>query len=310
MSLSNPRKVNHFLGKYPLLGFISDVNQIKLDSSHRIKKGTKKELETISKRITYSNHKSFEYILVFSYSTNNDPTYPEEIINHFKILNVFFQIFKSGSIGIPYCNRYVRKEEENTYSSIGFVSDPRVNYYDEKPYTISRHEIFLLKSMWGKYINLFTSKNNGFQTAVRRFYFSSQRFDIEDKVIDLMIAFEALFLTENAELSFKLSLRVARFLADEYDSSQLYDIMRKAYNLRSKFVHGDGLKPAEEQNNLKNLETKALIKYLYEILQLSIRKYVRDFSNVSVSDFIKSIDDKIIRGQYVMNSKEGRQHKI
>jgi Apea-like HEPN len=297
MDLNKTRKLNNYLGKFPLLGFKSEVNLIALDSSHIIRKGTKKELEAISKRIDYSNHKAFEYLLVFSFSTKEDPTYPEEIINHFKILSVFFQIFKSGSIGIPYCNRYVKKEEENTYSSIGFVSDPRVNYYDEKPYTISRQEIFLLKSMWGKYINLFTSKNNGFQTAVRRFYFSSQRFDIEDKVIDLMIAFEALFLTENVELSFKLSLRVARFLADEYDSSRLYDIMRKAYSLRSKFVHGDGLKPAEEQNNLKNLEIKVLIKDLSEMLQLSIRKYVRDFSKVSVSDFIKSIDDKIISGQ-------------
>lgn len=290
-------KLNNYLGKFPLLGFKSEVNLITLDSSHLIRKGTKKEIEAISKRIDYSNHKSFDYILIFSYSSTVDPSYHEEIINHFKILNVFFQIFKSGSIGIPYCNRYVKNEEENTYSSIGFVSDPRVNYFEEKSYTISRQETFLLKSLWNKYIMQFSSKNNGFQTAVRRFYFSSQRFDKEDKVIDLMVAFEALFLNENAELSFKLSLRVARFLADDCDSSELFEFMKKAYNLRSKFVHGEGLKPRSKDNIMRDLEIKITIKKLYEILRLSIGKYVKNFSKVPISDFIKCIDDKIISGQ-------------
>ena len=291
------KKVNCFLGKFPLLGFKSEVNLITLDASHIIKRGTKKEIEVISNRINVSNHKSFEYILFYSYSSIEAISYPEEIINHFKILNVFFKIFKSGSIGIPYCQHYVKKEEENTYSSIGFISDPRVNYFEEESYTISKQETFLLKSMWNKYIVLFSSKNTGFQTAIRRFYFSSQRFDKEDKVIDLMIAFEALFLIENAELSFKLSLRVARFLADEYNSSELFEIMRKAYNLRSKFVHGEGLKPADKQDNMRDLEIKKLIEKLYEILRLSIRKYVKNFSDVTISDFIKCIDDRIIRGQ-------------
>lgn len=289
--------MNCFLGKFPLLGFKSEANLITLDTSHIIRRGTKKEIEEISKRIDLSNHKSFEYILLYSYSSDDAHNYPEEIINHFMILNVFFKIFKSGSIGIPYCNRYVKNEEENTYSSIGFVSDPRVNYIEEESYIISRQETFLLKSLWNKYIILFSSKNTSFQTAIRRFYFSSQRFDKEDKVIDLMIAFEALFLNENAELSFKLSLRVARFLADDCDSSELFEFMKKAYNLRSKFVHGEGLKPRSKDNIMRDLEIKITIKKLYEILRLSIGKYVKNFSKVPISDFIKCIDDKIISGQ-------------
>jgi len=41
MNLSNPKKVNHFLVKFPLLGFKSEVNQIKLDSSHIMEKTVK-----------------------------------------------------------------------------------------------------------------------------------------------------------------------------------------------------------------------------------------------------------------------------
>lgn len=297
MDLNKSRKVHCYLGKFPLLGFKSEANVITLDSSHIIRRCTKKEIESISNRITYSNHKTFEYILVFSYSSSVDISYPEEIINHFKILNVFFQIFKSGSIGIPYCNRYVKNEEENTYSSVGFVTDPKVNYYEEKTYTLSKQETFLLKSMWNKYIIQFSSRNTPFQTAVRRFYFSSQRFDKEDKVIDLMIAFEALYLPENSELSFRLSLRIARFLEDEYNPSELFEFMKKAYKVRSKFVHGETFNPSVKENNVKELEIKSLIKQLYEILRLSIKKYVMNFSNVPFSDFIKSIDDKIINGQ-------------
>lgn len=134
--------MNSFIGKFPLLGFKSEANVITLDTSHIIRRGTRKEIQEISRRIDLSNHKSFKYILVYSYSSNEALFYPEEIINHFKILNVFFKIFKTGSIGIPYCNHYIKNEEHNKHSSVGFISDPRLQYYEEDPYTISRQETF------------------------------------------------------------------------------------------------------------------------------------------------------------------------
>ena len=145
MKTNATRKANQFIGKFPLLGFESDSKVIRLDASHIIKKCAKRELENTSKRIEISNHKSFEFILFYSYNSKTDVTYPEEIINHFKILYVFFKLFKSGSIGIPYCHHYVKNLKDDTLSSIGFISDTILNYYDEFPYAISKQETSQLK---------------------------------------------------------------------------------------------------------------------------------------------------------------------
>lgn len=291
-------KENFYLGKFPLLGFKSEVNIITLDKSHIIRKCTKKEIQDLSNRIKISNHKSFEYILYYSYSSKEDSMYSEEIFGHFQILNVFFKILKQGSIGIPYCNRYI-KDKDGSFQSIGFASDPHLYYFEEEPYNISVTETYQLKKLWLKYINQFSAEKAGFQTAVRRFYYSTQRHDNEDKIIDIMIAFEALFLNENAELSFKLSLRVAKFLDDRYDSFELFEFMKKAYNIRSKIAHGDIKQVSDDKKRKNDLETISIIKRLDQVLRQSLRKYVADYSDTSKSEFINNIDNIIISGTTV-----------
>lgn len=275
-------KVNSYLGKFPLLGFKSEAKIIKLDAHHIIRRGTKKELEVTSKRIEISNHKSFEYFLYYSFDSEADDFYPEEIIDQLLILNVFFKIFKKASIGIPYCHRFSKNNEESNLRSRGFVSDPKL-YYSEGEYYIKRKEIFLLRTLWSKYLISF--QNSGFLTAIRRFYYSSQRFDKEDKIIDLMISFEALLLKEDRGLSSKLSMRISKLL----DDFALNDFIKYAYKIRSKIVHGD-LKPKSDLERMNDLETKIIIIRLDEILRLTLRKYVANFSDVSKSEFIKKID--------------------
>ncbi len=75
--------------------------------------------------------------------------------------------------------------------------------------------------------------------AVRRIAYSRERHRPEDRLIDLMIAAEALFFTgsETGELSYKLALRVAYF-GNTTERSQRFAKMREAYDARSKVVHG------------------------------------------------------------------------
>lgn len=55
-------------------------------------------------------------------------------------------------------------------------------------------------------------------------------------------AFESLFSTDNAELSHKLSERIALFLKIyDYDTFIVYDDIKSFYNIRSKVTHGDSL---------------------------------------------------------------------
>ena len=65
-----------------------------------------------------------------------------------------------------------------------------------------------------------------------------------DLAIDLRVALESLFLDRgnNAELSFRLALRAAWYLgAHKYERTQIFNVLREAYEIGSKAVHtGEG----------------------------------------------------------------------
>lgn len=80
--------------------------------------------------------------------------------------------------------------------------------------------------------------------CVRRFNAVGERSNVEDKLADLMIAAEALFLHDigegnRTELGYRLSLRAARLLSFVgYQPRSVYVAFKRAYDLRSKVVHG------------------------------------------------------------------------
>lgn len=94
--------------------------------------------------------------------------------------------------------------------------------------------------------------------AARRLQYSAERSRDEDRLTDLMIAAEALFLeeSERQELSLRLSLRAAWYLADGADNRvEIYDLFRKAYGLRSKVVHGSQTDTQELRSTSNDVET-------------------------------------------------------
>ncbi len=69
--------------------------------------------------------------------------------------------------------------------------------------------------------------------------------DLGQKVANYCSFFEALLSTSSSELSHQLSERVAVFLRDKpTERLSLFKEMKRAYNVRSKIVHGDVLAPA------------------------------------------------------------------
>lgn len=76
--------------------------------------------------------------------------------------------------------------------------------------------------------------------AVRRFSLAMTRLSLEDKLIDLMICAEALFLQDgNSELTYKLSHRAALFLGENQNQQKvIFKFFKDVYAMRSKVVHG------------------------------------------------------------------------
>ena len=80
----------------------------------------------------------------------------------------------------------------------------------------------------------------------RRFNASLDRLSVEDAIVDITIAAEALFLSDqqnnHGEMGYRLRLRAAKFLQScDYDPQDVASTMAKAYELRSTVVHGGEL---------------------------------------------------------------------
>lgn len=102
--------------------------------------------------------------------------------------------------------------------------------------------------------------------GVRRIGFSCDRTLDEDKLLDTMIALEAMVLNtagaaqERGELRFRLALYVAKLVGGTTeDANRQYKLVQKAYKLRSKVVHGEGFKDLERDTVQEVAETARLV---------------------------------------------------
>jgi hypothetical protein len=103
--------------------------------------------------------------------------------------------------------------------------------------------------------------------ALRRLSYQAYRQRAEDEMVDILVAAEALYLSDlgPSELGFRLALR-ASALSDAaklgMTRREVFDLMKAAYNVRSKIVHGD--EPAR-----KDMKVKGVPKPLPDFVQAS-----------------------------------------
>jgi hypothetical protein len=92
-----------------------------------------------------------------------------------------------------------------------------------------------------------------------RFNSSLKREKLEDRIIDLTVALEAM-LNESSEIVFRLSLYLA--YASQQDRATAYELFRTLYSVRSKIVHGS-LHERRAQRDLESINEKMpeIIRY-------------------------------------------------
>lgn len=128
--------------------------------------------------------------------------------------------------------------------------------------------------------------------ALRRFH-SAYHGNIEDRIIDQMIAFESLYLSDPQELTYKLALRTAFLLGKRKDKRKaIFSDMKKAYDYRSRIVHG-GSPPSRE-------ELKSIVLKTEDYLRQSIRRFP---SLLSQGHSLKEIRDSLLDENIIKNGK-------
>jgi len=96
------------------------------------------------------------------------------------------------------------------------------------------------KCLYRDLINLNSKTQGKLKIAINRWIKSKTRQTPEDKILDLAIAFEALYLpADNNELTFKLGVRASWYLGDDKKyREELLAVFKEFYKFRSRVVHG------------------------------------------------------------------------
>lgn len=130
--------------------------------------------------------------------------------------------------------------------------------------------------------------------AIRRFNLAYSG-DYESKIIDQMIAFESLYIADDKELGYKLALRTAFLLGKR--RKQIFSDIKKAYDLRSKVVHG-----TQKVDRSKLQET---IPKTEEYLRQSMRRFLELLSQGhSLREIRDKLDENILKNGKTLAQRE------
>jgi hypothetical protein len=137
------------------------------------------------------------------------------------------------------------------------------------------------KQFWNTLQSEHIKKRKFLDVAIRRFSYAHDRHRLEDRIIDLMIAAESLFLSdynkENpyiGEIRYRLSLRAACFLDSRRESQVLiFRQMKAAYDLRSKIAYGGDAENVKLPKQPDERSTQ--LQYFVSTIQVYLRHALR-----------------------------------
>jgi hypothetical protein len=118
--------------------------------------------------------------------------------------------------------------------------------------------------------------------ALRRFSYAGERTRrADDRLVDLMIVAEALFLSESGdpesrgELQYRLALRAAFFLTKIAGSQRRYifELVKRAYKARSSLVHGDTVDTVKLPNG-KEIRLEEFADAMEDLMRSAVKKRV------------------------------------
>ncbi|MFB3386579.1 hypothetical protein [Flavobacterium sp. LAR06] len=135
-------------------------------------------------------------------------------------------------------------------------------------------------------LNFMLSKN--FSRISRGLLFVKQAREARNlayKVSNYCSALETVFSTDSAELSHKLSERIAYFLKDDFNKLDTFKLIKKAYNIRSKLTHGDTL-------DIKQIDVLDDISYEIDIIiRFCFNKILKDETLLLTFDSSNNVID-------------------
>ena len=284
----------------PLHNFKSELEVIQLDKKLKIRKIHDKEqkqlwLENFS-MIPKFEIPSIKFVLEAQYQVKehrpDEMSYIKELFD--RVISAM-RLFKKGTFGY---NRITTKIYDACPISKASMSSGK-NYYEPfhgDQYELSKDEAEDLVKFWKMFEERDFKKYGFVELAIRRFNLAHVRKELEDKLIDLMIALEALYLIHTKqELGFKLAIRAAFILGKDKgktEKEKIYNFLKKAYSIRSEIVHGN--KHLDKNIKLSDDEEISVQDFLLQ-LEDYLRQSIIYFINLSMDYEVKKISQYLDR---------------
>ena len=146
-------------------------------------------------------------------------------------------------------------------------------YFGHGKIELSKDEVPQFLDLWC----LLEEGAGHFSFSIHRYNLAFDRGLLVDRIVDLVIAAEALFLADLdvhdcGELRFRFALRAAKFIEHPiYSERDIFRVMRRAYDARSAIVHGGSPKDTRlPDNQAASLPT--FIDAIEDLVRLGLRK--------------------------------------
>lgn len=203
-------------------------------------------------------------------------------------LESLFRLFQTGGIYIGRREIWEIESEKGkrlfSWDTHGFIhevqfkSEPVLPH--ERPgYNLNDNKLAGFKHFFEQYYDIIQIKNRPLYIALSRFSSSYEKLSLADRLIDLMIAMEAL-LGNRTEVTNKISLRFACMLYPPGEAREkAFYAVKKVYDERSNIIHGDRLDTKFSEEEVHNFE-EHVRKLIVKFLELCKQGIILDDKNI------------------------------
>lgn len=216
----------------------------------------------------YPNSLIFAEIQINVESDSDEEALADDI---FEQLEAMFRIFLPGDLYIRRSLSIGMNLKEDSLIWADYVFNRPIKpkpeiLYDRIPYLLNDETMLKFKIFFDQYWIIIHEKHQPIYNALFRFNSSYERRTLCDRVIELMIAMEALF-GDNEYQRYKIPLRSACLLClPGQNRKSAFKKVRDLYDQRSSIVHTGKLNIEPESNDIVNwfedYTRKAIVKFL------------------------------------------------
>lgn len=281
-----------FIAFAPILGFKLESNDLDLGDFFKIKRMSADELvELWYDYDVLSAFSKSDSIRMIKFCIVTEQKSQSDINTELNSIITSLRLWKKGDVGydtIYYLSKW------NPCG--GRISGSTSIFFGNPPVVLKSVEVEEFKNFYKIFKEVKISDYPFLNIAINRFNYAYERKRQEDKLIDYMVAFEALFSEGSGDLRYKIPIRVAKLLETDFDKRKMIrNTMKAGYDARSYIVHGNtvvkDVKVKFDKDNSKKTPLIEFVPMIEEYLRKCVKKFMRMGKNRD--DILEEIDFKL-----------------